>query len=177
MLTHTQTRPVVPTRDTTPPTALEIIPEAIPAELRARHQWGGWRWKRDGGRWTKLPINPATGDAASSTDPSTWGTFARALDCYHRRHLPGIGYFLSADDPYTGIDIDKCRDPLTGALDERAAGIVAALDSYTEISPSSTGIRIFVRGLVPGPRRKEPRLGVELYDRDRFLTVTGHALD
>ena len=57
------------------------------------------------------------------------------------------------------------------------AGHHHRIDSYTEVSPSGTGIRIICRGnLPPGARRKGP---VEMYDESspRYLTITGHVLD
>lgn len=74
-----------------------------------------------------------------------------------------------------GIDLDDCRDPATGEITDEAKLIVDQLRSYTEISPSGQGLRIFVYAKLPdGRRRKGP---VEMYDSERFLTVTGHMLD
>jgi hypothetical protein len=71
-----------------------------------------------------------------------------------------------------GWDLDDCRDPKTGEIQPGAQEIIDRLNSYTEISPSRTGIRIFVKGnLPPGPRRN----GIaEVYDDGRYLTLTGH---
>ena len=77
---------------------------------------------------------------------------------------------FSEGDPYVGIDVDNCRDQRTGALNEIAQNIVQMLQSYTEISPSGTGIHIFCRGtLPPGARRKGT---VEMYNQGRYFTVT-----
>ncbi len=97
-----------------------------------------------------------------------------------RTDIAGIGFVFSADDPYTGIDFDTCRDPETGALDAWAMATLAGFDSYAETSPSGTGIKAFVQATLPahGIRRTRPD-GlpggmVEMYDRGRFFTVTGH---
>ena len=58
-----------------------------------------------------------------------------------------------------------------------AQDIIRRVHSYTEVSPSGTGIRIICRGKLPaGARRKGP---VEMYDESspRYLTITGHVLD
>jgi hypothetical protein len=47
-------------------------------------------------------------------------------------------------------------------------------NSYTEVSPSGTGLRIFAQGKLSGEGRK--RGPIELYDQKRFLTVTGDHL-
>ncbi len=40
--------------------------------------------------------------------------------------------------------------------------IVELLDSYTEVSPSGRGLHVWVRGKVPGDRRRRGKL--EMYD-------------
>ena len=85
-------------------------------------------------------------------------------------------------DRLTGSDFDHCRDAQTGALAGWAADAVQALDSYTEVSPSGTGMRVYARGRKPGRRCKKG--DVEIYDGltsdgkqgGRVLTVTGHRL-
>jgi primase-polymerase (primpol)-like protein len=69
-----------------------------------------------------------------------------------------------------GVDLDHCLR--NGRLTSQAARIVAQLSSYTEISPSGSGLHVIVRGrLPPGARRKGD---AEMYDTDRYFTVTGH---
>jgi hypothetical protein len=87
----------------------------------------------------------------------------------------GIGFVLDGTGP-AGLDFDGVRDLQTGAIDPWAEEEVARLRTYTEISPSRDGLRAFVYGddLPPGRRK---RGNVEVYDRVRFLTVTGHRLD
>jgi len=78
------------------------------------------------------------------------------------------------NDPFAGTDLDDCRDPETGEIQPWALDIVEDLDSYTEVSPSETGLKVFVRGeLPPGRRRKRQ---IEMYDRGRFFTTTGYHL-
>ncbi len=159
---------------TTAPPALPVRPDAIPAELRARAQWVCWGWAFRGGKWTKQPLNAATGLPASSTDPATWATLDAALSRMARDGLPGVGFVFSPDDPYCGVDLDACRDPETGAVVTWAATIAAELDGYAEISPSGTGLKVIVRAALPGGKgRKDTKRGIELYDRARFFTVTG----
>jgi hypothetical protein len=45
------------------------------------------------------------------------------------------------------------------------------LKSYTEVSPSGTGLHIFAQGRLSGKGQK--RGDIELYDRERYFTVTG----
>jgi hypothetical protein len=78
-------------------------------------------------------------------------------------------------DGLIGVDLDGVRDTHTGSLDPWAEEELARLRSYAEVSPSRTGVRGFAEGELPIGRRK--RGNVEVYDRPRFLTVTGHRLD
>lgn len=159
---------------------LPVNVDGIPLELRRRRQWVCWRLKYiepEGdrpGRWTKPPIDPHIGGEASSTNSATWGTLAEALARMERDGLPGIGYVVSEDDPYTGIDLDKCRDPLTGQIAPWAETIIRDLDSYAELSPTETGVHVFVRASKPGDRCRRGK--IELYDRGRYFTMTGQRL-
>ena len=75
------------------------------------------------------------------------------------------------DDPIVGVDLHDCRNPETGEIDDWAASIVETLDSYTEISPSGTGVHVLVIGELPGDRNRSGDL--EIYEPARFFTVTG----
>src|SRR5262245_40083092 len=82
---------------------------AIPAELKERPQWVVWRYEQRGQDWTKVPYNPRRPRCkAKAGDPSTWGTFAEAWAAYVAGGFNGIGFEFSADDPYFGVDVDKC---------------------------------------------------------------------
>src|SRR5215208_1335264 len=150
------------------PRVLDLKRENIPEELKRRSQWVAWQWKLIGEKWTKVPQDATTGRAASSSDPATWSPFPA---------LAGqIGFMFSEDDLYCGIDLDGCVNIETGEITRLARQIVNRLDSYSEISPSRTGLKIFVKGTVPGPRRKDSKKKIEVYDRGRFFTVTGQHL-
>lgn len=144
-----------------------------PIELARRPQWVAWLLTpREGEpKPTKVPYNARTGALASTTDPSTWATFEEASAFYVREHYSGVGYVLSRDDPYVGVDLDGCRDPDSGQIKPWAKAIMKRLDSYTEISPSGTGLRIFVKGELPPHGRRKGQ--IEIYSQARFLTITG----
>src|SRR5215472_8348989 len=144
-----------------------------PTELRERNQWVCWRYEQREGepKPTKVPVNANTGRLAKSTDPSTWSSYEVAISYLVTGRADGIGYVLSAEDPYAGVDLDHCRDPESGSIEQWAKTIVWRLASYTEISPSGTGLRIFVRGELPPHGRHKGN--IEVYCQARFLTVTG----
>ncbi|MFA4901310.1 MAG: hypothetical protein WC600_01055 [Desulfobaccales bacterium] len=149
----------------------------IPGVLTLRRQWVCWKLKFEDGKWKKVPVDPKTGRFASPTDPSTWGTFGQACKYYERRKnkgIMGLGFVFTKDDPFTGIDLDKCRDPETGVIEPWALEIVEQLSSYTEISPSGSGLHIIVFGVLPPGKRKEG--DVEMYDSRHYFTITGNLL-
>ena len=82
----------------------------------------------------------------------------------------GIGFMFSSGDPYTFIDLDKCRDPETGEIGQEAQEIIDSLGGYAEVSPSGEGVHIFVRGKVPRGRK---RGWIEVYSTERYATITG----
>jgi hypothetical protein len=51
-------------------------------------------------------------------------------------------------DPFVGGDIEGCRDPKTGAIHPLALAIVRAFNTYTEISPSGTGLKLWECGTI-----------------------------
>jgi len=144
---------------------------AIPAELRRRPQWVVWRFEERDGKRTKAPYQPANPQKrASTTDPATWSDFAIAAEVAGA--ADGLGYVFTQDDPYVGIDLDACRDPETGSLTSDAGAILCALDSYSEASPSGTGVHVVVQATLraEGPNRSGR---IEMYDHARFFCMTG----
>src|SRR5262245_40708430 len=164
------------------PVALPVIPDAIPAELKARAQWVMWRYVWRDNKWTKPPHTTA-GELADSTDPKTWESFGSALLIYRAGGFDGIGYVPTPEEQLTAGDADECRDPESGVIIGPDADALLELDTYTEVSPSGTGIRCFAFGRKPG--RDSKKGNFEFYDGltregkpgGRYLTVTGHRLD
>ncbi len=155
---------------------------ALPAiaELISHPQWVCWRYKEitkaDGTtKRTKPPVNPHVGGGASHSDPKTWGSFERALVFAMTRKLPGVGFVLAERDEFTDIDLDKCRDPSTGEIEPWACAILDLRETYAEVSPSGTGIRLIARGKVEHATKCDPA-HVEIYGKQRYLTITGEHL-
>ena len=149
----------------------------IPAELRALAQWVTWRLETRNGKLTKVPYNPRTGTRAASDNPRTWGSFEAALRAFELGpgRYNGLGFVFSDADPYVGVDLDKCRHPETGAVEPWAVEIVRRLASYTEVSPSGTGLHIIVKGQLPPGRRRKGH--IEMYSSGRFFTMSGHRFE
>ncbi|MDP7201214.1 MAG: hypothetical protein QGI50_09710 [Dehalococcoidia bacterium] len=151
----------------------------IPRELKERPQWVCWKYEKPSVKkpseikWTKIPYQN-NGRKASSTNPATWTTYERALAAAEQQGYSGIGFVLTKEDPFVGVDLDHCVDAETGQVEQWARAHVDELDSYTEITPSNTGLRAFVKAELPPRGRK--RGNFECYQTARFLTVTGNHL-
>jgi type IV secretory pathway TraG/TraD family ATPase VirD4/DNA-binding MarR family transcriptional regulator len=150
--------------------------DAIPETLRALSQWVVWRLEpREGeAKPAKVPHQPYSGERASTTEPAHWAAFEEARQALERGGFAGLGFVLTPESGIVGIDLDACLEPTTGQLEPWAAEIVRRLSSYTEYSPSRTGVHILVRARLPEGRRRQGR--VEIYDRGRYFTVTGGRL-
>lgn len=147
--------------------------EKIPLELKQLPHWVGWKYMQHPGEdhKRKVPINAMDGQPAKSNDPTTWCDFDTACRGKERFGLDGIGFMFSGDGIF-GIDIDHCYDPETQELDPAAAEIIETVQSYTELSPSGTGIHILCKGALPEGRKR--RGAVEMYSTLRYFTVTGN---
>lgn len=157
----------------------------IPAALIARPQWVVWRSEQRHGRQTKVPYNARTGQLAESDNPATWASFREASAA--AKDFDGIGYVFSDDDPYTGIDLDDCI--ANEQIAPWAEALLLSLNSYSEVSPSGTGIKVWVEGKAPTsakPRKEKIPTTlipvdapgtIEIYPTKRFFTVTGWHVD
>ena len=152
----------------------------FPDTLTALPQWVCWRLEPDpkGGKDRKVPYDPVTSQRASSTDPKTWHTFEEARAACGQYMYSGLGFVFTTESGIVGIDIDHCRDASTGSLNETATAILQRLPgTYAEISPSGTGIHLFLYGEIPGKGNKNTENGVEMYAHSRYFTMTGQPLD
>ena len=140
------------------PVSPPVLVDNVPHKLKAFAHWVCcWEVPTDETRkkkWTKVLKNPRTGWNAKSNDANTWGTFDEALASYQKGDYDGIGYVFADDDPFTGIDLDQCIDPVTGNVAEWAREIITKANSYTEESPSGTGVKIFIQAKLDATLRK-----------------------
>ena len=140
----------------------------IPFEMRSYRQFICWRLQeRDGAKPTKLPLNPRTGKLASVTNSDDWGTYDEAVAA--SVNCSGIGFVFTKNDPFTGCDLDDTHDDAEAYA--RQLKVYRSLNSYSELSPSKRGLHIIVKATLPGKGRR--RNSIELYDTERFFTMTG----
>ena len=161
--------------------------DTIPECLTKLRQWILWRKIIRDGKEVKLPWS-VYDNPASSTDPETWHDFECAVIRYDATRHAGIGFVFADGDGFAGVDLDSCRHPESGEIADWAKRwIDKAGDCYAEVSPSGTGVKIWVRSelkldkgrnwkineqpMIPG---KKP--GVEMYTHGRYFAVTGFIL-
>lgn len=162
----------------------EINFEQIPASLRDLPQWVLWRYDLRGDKPTKLPYS-IDGTLAQSNNPHSWNTYEAVVERYCQGDWSGIGFVFAEDGGIVGVDLDGCRDPITGVVAPWAKEIILTLDSYAEVSPSQTGVKVYVLGKSPvGGKKREieatvigdKKPAIEIYERGRYFAVTGWAL-
>src|SRR5215216_5690095 len=137
-------------------------------------QWINWRYEERDGEVTKVPICSHTGEQAAVDRPETWASYSEAVKACKEHGCGGIGFVFTEDDPYCGVDLDKCREPESGEIEDWARELIEQLGSYTELSPSGTGVHILVKAQLPSGGRRKGR--IEMYDSGRFFTISGQHL-
>jgi putative DNA primase/helicase len=155
---------------------LLVQPANIPEQLRLVPQWLVWRIKPNGHKKPKkVPVSPKTGREIDYTNRRNLMGFDGAVSLYLNNTVHGIGFAFTAADPFAGVDLDRCRNPMTCNLEPFAESLLKELDTYAEVSVSGTGVHAIALAAhdPTGPKR---RAGIELYDRARYFTFTGHRL-
>jgi hypothetical protein len=173
-------------------------PDTLDA-LKEHQFWVFWQNIDVPGRGkTKLPYNPRSEALAQCNNPDTWADWAWTARVA-KKYSNQIGIVLAKIDDklhLAGVDLDSCRDPKTGELQLWAKEVIERFDSYTEVSPSRTGAKIFfwyrladnpeLDKLFGGPNDGNSNHGkqfkkgggehpqaIEIYRSNRYFTVTG----
>lgn len=153
----------------------------IPSELARRPNWIVWRAVARRDTKAKLPFHPLTHRLASTTNPSDWCPLDQAKTALATQRYAGLGFVFKKGDGVFGVDLDSCFSDLWN-LTDWAANAVRAFNSYTEVSPSSTGVKIFALGSFEEKGKVFPmptgaaggkRPAIELYGWGRFFAFTG----
>jgi len=153
----------------------------IPQELKFNALWCGWK-RTDKG---KEPFDLRTDRHAKSNDPSTfcgYGTLLKNIHKYLLDDSKNSGIGLGIFNGYSAIDIDHCVDE-DGNLSEMAMDIITYCSSYTEYSPSRTGIRIIFKTDVKIDKDvhyiHNQNNNLEIYisgNTNKFVTITGNRI-
>jgi hypothetical protein len=156
-----------------PKASLDATYDELPPELTALPQWVCSTKQ-------KMPLDPKTLKATSSTDPATWGTHEQALARFQNGECYAIGFVFTSSDPYVGLDLDDCYGGEDQGLAPEAESIIQQFGStYAERSQSGTGVKLIVRGKKPGKNCVAPTSfgQLEMYEQAKFFPLTGWRLD
>jgi putative DNA primase/helicase len=120
-------------------------------------------------------VPDGSGEPASTSDPTTWGSFDEAYNACQQRKGVGLGFVLTEDDPYLAVDFDDVRDPDSGETEDWVLEAVNRWDAYAEVSPSGTGLHVWLKD-VTEPDWWVDTDHIEVYDSGQYITVTGEHL-
>lgn len=159
--------------------------ETVPPAIRDTNNWVLWKNIIRGGKATKVPFSVYDAPA-KSTDSTTWSTYESVVMKFEERQHAGIGFVFAAGGGFAGIDLDGCRNPETAVIEEWAWEIIDRFHGYTEISPSETGVKIWIRCSVEVAKGINKKLeqaavsdktpGIEIYTHGRYFAFTGNVL-
>lgn len=151
--------------------------DAIPAELALRQQWLLWKYEANPSKPkpNKVPYyvqgGKRTGGQGEDRDRMRLATLEVVRRAFEKGGWTGIGFGFLPGDGLIGIDIDGVIDPDTGVVQERCQKIIAACNSFSEISPSGKGAHIYVLGHTD--TNKSNDIGLEMFCERQYFTVTG----
>lgn len=131
------------------------------------------------GKLDKIPVDPLTLRPINPHVPSAWlSSDAAILTASLLDKQYGVGYVLTADDPFWFLDIDNCLDSVTNTWTPLAQELCAHFaGAYIEVSASGKGLHIVGTGNISLEYTSKdtcsPRVDIEFYTQKRFITLTG----
>jgi putative DNA primase/helicase len=156
------------------------MPPAIkaPDDLKAFKAWLVWRYVQRPGekKPRKVPyyVNGSTrnGKQGDERDMGQLAMIDEANEFYRQGMFDGIGFAALIEWGITCLDFDGCV--VDGKILPEVEHLIAG--TYSEISPSGTGVRAFMRGVLPSRKSlaKDGVFGFETFHESGFVTVTGN---
>ena len=183
----------------------ERILENIPKEIKENGLFCLWKYTKRGENLTKPPINPnyylKDSDSyrkkedyySKSNDKTRFNHLDKVLPLTSSKYGIGFGIF----DTFGAIDLDHCLNEegkiIQDDFSKIVIDIVKSLNTYTEKSPSGTGLHLYfkIKGMKLNPEEyskkyytnkrinKKTNQGLEIYlsgMTKKFLTITGDKL-
>lgn len=183
----------------------EKILENIPKEIKENGLFCLWKYQKRGDNLTKPPINPnyylKESEAyrkkeeyfGASNQEDKFNHLDKVLPLTSSKYGIGFGIF----DTFGAIDLDHCLNEegklLLDDFSKCVKEIVTSLKTYTEKSPSGTGLHLYfkIKGMKMNPEEfskkyytnrrlnKETNQGLEIYlsgMTKKYLTITGEKL-
>jgi len=122
------------------------------------------------------------GDKFDAHNPTGWldwhtaATIAASMPIAGDTIAWGVGFVLTAADPFWCLDQDNCLT-LQGTWSQQALTMLAKLPGAVEVSQSGTGLHTWgwYTGAAPAHGKRNGALGMELYTEKRFIALSGTA--
>lgn len=135
----------------------------------AERRWVNYKLVPREGKTTKVPVGP-TGRNASSTEPEDWSTYPEA-----RARSGQVGIVFTPAKTLLGIDLDACYGAkgIVGPDREAIAELILEADTYCEVSPSGTGLHLYLALTEPLALQANRSGKFECYTEGRYFTATG----
>jgi len=155
--------------------------DKLPPEIRCLKGFLTWKltYKAGQKKPAKIPYYAngrlRAGDQGSPDDVASMVTLGEALSAAERDGCSGVGLAMLESWDITALDFDNC------VVDRKVTSEdVANLcwGTYTEISPSGTGLRAFFKGYLPSRKDTQGQpFAVEVFGNNGYVTVTGDVAD
>lgn len=129
--------------------------------------WVNWRFEERDGKPVKMPYSPS-GRRASSTDETTWSTFAEVEAA--RDRFEGVGFVFNRE--HLGVDIDHCI--IDGKVSPEIEAFIRKARTVTEVSPSGNGLHLYFKLTEPLELERNRSGNYEAYTSGRYFTVSGN---
>lgn len=146
---------------------------AIPVALRDLKSWLVWRLVQVPGdkKPKKVPYytNGDVREGPQGADEPLV-SFDRAVAAVGKGRYSGIGLAMLAANGIVALDFDDCV--VRGVIDERVEALIEG--TYSELSPSGTGVRAFFLGSVRDRKDLGGSPKVEFFSGSGYVTVTGN---
>lgn len=125
------------------------------------------------GKLDKFPCD-RRGYKANAHDPANWSDADEAIaDAARLGQSYGVGFVFTANDPFWFLDIDGALS-IENTWSELAVQLCTVFAGCAvEVSASGRGLHVIGRGTVSTHGCKNTALGLEFYDRERFVALTG----
>lgn len=154
-----------------------------PHDLAVMPNWLCWRLIHKPGlkKPRKVPYyvdgSPRHGSQGTDDDRARLVTYDEAVAIMARDGYNGVGFAPMPDSNIVALDFDDCVAE-DGTIAQHVEDLCAG--TYTEFSPSGTGVRAFFRGTLMSRKDVEAEKGpfpIEVFGHNGFVTFTGRVTD
>ena len=127
-------------------------------------------------KYTKIPRR-VSGTFASVSDPSSWSTYQEAISAKKEFGFSGVGIVFEESSSLVGVDLDHYLNAKGEITDVNVLEFLIQSQTYTEKSPSGTGLHVFFQTNCPfDPIIKKNKIdsekAIEIYSSGRYFTFT-----